>query len=258
MYPVRSIRRCTVISAGALAGLLLGLPVAPTWAKSIRVRCGDGARSALVFQGGGVRQSERVCDLDQACDGGCTFGFCGLADFRCAHDPLCAGSASGVCEPCECPLDTVVVPAGRRRVFTDASGTRLVLRCQRRCAGCRTDVDCDDGNGCSLDRCVNGGCTHDCLCVAPGDVVTCCPGPVLVCPRPTPCGPDLSCDASRQICVSRGPVGPSVVYACEPVPAGCELDRSCGCAGTSLCQPPFDACSEVARNEIFCECGMCQ
>jgi hypothetical protein len=258
MYPVHSIRRFTAVSAVVLVGLLVALPVSPTWGSSVRVRCADGAESALVSQRGGVRGSERVCDLDRACDGACTFGFCGLAEFRCAHDPLCTGPASGVCDPCECPIDTIVVQAGRRRVFTDSSGARLVLRCQRRCAACKADVDCDDGNGCSLDRCVDGVCMHDCLCVAPGNVMTCCPGPGLVCPRPTPCGPDLSCDSMTQICVSRGPVGPSVVYACAPVPPGCELDRTCGCAGASLCQPPFDTCQDTDRNEIFCECVECQ
>jgi hypothetical protein len=258
MHLVHSIRRCTTISLAAVVGLSLTVSVCPTWARSIRVRCADGAASARVSQAGGPRQNERVCDLDQACDGACTFGFCGLADFRCAHDPACVGPRSGVCALCECPDDTVVVPAGGRRDITDPSGVRLSLRCQRKCAACRTDVDCDDWNGCSLDRCVDRRCTHDCLCVAPGNVVTCCPGPALVCPRPTPCGPDLSCDSASEMCVSRGPVGPSVVYACDAVPAGCETDRTCACAGASLCQPPFDSCRDAAKNEIFCECLQCQ
>ena len=258
MHPVHSIRRSTLISAVVLLASFFAVDASPVWARSLRVRCVDGGLSALVTQRN-LRQHERVCDLDQACDGVCTFGFCGLAEFRCAHDPLCTGPASGICEACECPGDTIVVEAGRRREFIDSSGARLILRCKRKCAGCRTDVDCDDGNPCSLDRCVDGTCTHDCLCVTAGNVVTCCPGPVLACPPPpTPCGPDLSCDSTREMCVSRGPVGPAVVYACEPVPAGCELDRSCGCAGGSLCQLPFDTCRDTAPNEIFCECVECQ
>ncbi len=259
MNPVRSKRSATYLVSAAVCVAVLGaLLASAAWARTLRVRCVDGGLTALVRQGGGVRQDEHVCDLDQACDGACTFGFCGLSEFRCAHDPLCGAAASGVCEPCECPTDAIVVEAGQRRKFTNSSGARLILQCKRRCATCQADADCDDGNGCSLDRCVDSACTHDCLCVAPGDVVTCCPGPTVVCPPPTPCGPDLGCDSAREICVGRGPVGPSVVYACEPVPAGCELGRSCACAGAGLCQPPFDTCRDVAPNEVFCECVECQ
>ncbi len=39
---------------------------------------------------------------------------------------------------------------------------------------CSTDPDCDDGNGCTVDRCIAGACTHDCVCVGP---MGCSPGP---------------------------------------------------------------------------------
>ena len=32
-------------------------------------------------------------------------------------------------------------------------------------APCEVDADCDDANGCSLDRCRSGVCTNDCACV---------------------------------------------------------------------------------------------
>jgi hypothetical protein len=32
-------------------------------------------------------------------------------------------------------------------------------------APCQSDDDCDDGNGCSIDRCTPNGCTHQCVCV---------------------------------------------------------------------------------------------
>src|SRR5262245_27617498 len=105
MHPVHSIRRATLRSAVDLIALLVCILAPPVWARSLRVRCVDGGLTALVRSGGGVRDNERVCDLDQACDGACTFGFCGLAEFRCAHDPLCAGPASGVCDTCQCPSD---------------------------------------------------------------------------------------------------------------------------------------------------------
>ena len=39
---------------------------------------------------------------------------------------------------------------------------------------CASDQDCDDGNGCTIDRCTPDGCTHDCVCVGPAG---CGPGP---------------------------------------------------------------------------------
>jgi hypothetical protein len=74
----------------------------------------------------------------------------------------------------------------------------------------------------------------------------------------TPCGPDLSCDSANEICVSREPIGPSITYSCEAVPAGCDSDRTCACAGASLCQAPFDTCHDTATNTIDCECLACQ
>ena len=41
-------------------------------------------------------------------------------------------------------------------------------------APCASDKDCDDGNPCTVDRCMSGGCAHDCVCVGPG---ACGPGP---------------------------------------------------------------------------------
>jgi hypothetical protein len=40
---------------------------------------------------------------------------------------------------------------------------------------CSGDTQCDDGNGCTIDRCTPDGCTHECICVGPG--ANCGPGP---------------------------------------------------------------------------------
>lgn len=39
---------------------------------------------------------------------------------------------------------------------------------------CTSDHDCDDGNGCTIDHCSEGSCSHDCVCVGP---FGCRPGP---------------------------------------------------------------------------------
>jgi hypothetical protein len=74
----------------------------------------------------------------------------------------------------------------------------------------------------------------------------------------TPCGPASSCDTVSEMCVAREPVGPPIVYACAPVPAGCESDRSCRCAGASLCQGAFSTCADVGPNSVDCTCPLCQ
>ena len=79
-------------------------------------------------------------------------------------------------------------------------------------------------------------------------------------PAMTNCGAgDLTCNAATEICVVQTPVGPSEQFACMPLPAGCANDRTCGCAGDTLCVGSFNTCSERAvPNTIACECLQCQ
>ena len=69
--------------------------------------------------------------------------------------------------------------------------------CNPACLGspgaCTIDADCDDGNGCSADRCVDGTCQHVCLCVGPQGSSTCCPGPAALCTRPCSADPTQAC-----------------------------------------------------------------
>ena len=78
-------------------------------------------------------------------------------------------------------------------------------------------------------------------------------------PKTTPCGPaGLSCQRDTEVCVARSPIGPAIVWSCQPVPSGCEEDRSCACAGAVLCAKPFDLCTEQGGNQLGCECAECQ
>jgi hypothetical protein len=72
----------------------------------------------------------------------------------------------------------------------------------------------------------------------------------------TPCGPDLECDTAAEVCVSNVPLG-EIIYACRPVPGGCQDNRSCACTGDTLCQTPFTACSDQGANAIGCSCLTC-
>jgi len=80
-------------------------------------------------------------------------------------------------------------------------------------------------------------------------------------PSATRCAPTegLYCDSATQICVVKGPVGPANTSSCQPVPSGCEGDRTCGCVAATLCEAPFDTCSPgEVENAVFCECLTCQ
>lgn len=102
-----------------------------------------------------------------------------------------------------------------------------------------------------------------------GTVATSTAGPIVDClagtcsttfqgPR-TPCGPDgATCDTATEVCVARLPSGPSIAYVCEPVPAGCEADRTCGCMAPEFCTGAFNICNEDGPNQIICECPACQ
>jgi hypothetical protein len=78
-------------------------------------------------------------------------------------------------------------------------------------------------------------------------------------PDRTPCGPELVCETSEQVCVERGPMGARTDYACDPVPAECVADRTCACVGPYLCTGAFRACWDLpAPNTISCDCPDCQ
>lgn len=69
---------------------------------------------------------------------------------------------------------------------------------------------------------------------------------------------DLQCEFTTSVCVIETPVGPAMRSSCQPVPTGCEADRSCDCVGATLCQAPFDLCQDGADNQVTCECVNCQ
>jgi hypothetical protein len=129
---------------------------------------------------------------------------------------------------------------------------------------------------CDVDRQVNGVCTFGRRCrqgLCPAICLHCgvtIPVPVgeerregpvvLAClgnTTRTPCGPTLSCDTATEVCVARERGGPSVFYSCDPVPAGCESDRTCRCVGAALCQAPSTTCTDDGPNAITCACPAC-
>jgi hypothetical protein len=118
---------------------------------------------------------------------------------------------------------------------------------------CSSDADCVLESRCrirpSAERCTARGGT---VAARTSCCAACAPS------AGTPCGPGLTCNAS-EICVVFGPFGPgSFSRTCEPVPAGCDLDRTCGCVSATLCPAPH-VCRDVEApgDVILCECVAC-
>jgi hypothetical protein len=86
------------------------------------------------------------------------------------HGHTCCACADAACADFAWVEVEPVCPLGCQ-TFTDAE-------CEAPCHGgpvsgpatcasltpCTTDADCDDGNGCTADRCTIDGCTHQCVC----------------------------------------------------------------------------------------------
>jgi hypothetical protein len=175
----------------------------------------------------------------------------------------------------ECPCGTAVTHGAHVSCVAKAAGQLvdgavLPRECQGRVKRCAARSVCGRREGlvvCDLPvRCPTGTCGRCKIapsverCLARHGTAsartTCCAECEPA--APMPCGPALICDGASEICVAREPVGPAIVYECKPVPAGCELDRSCTCAAPSLCRPPFDVCTDVGANAIDCGCPLCQ
>lgn len=120
------------LRSGTVAALVASLlaVASAAFAGGVRVDCVDGIPNPLVQ----AYRERPYCDADRACNGICTFAFCTLEDFLCSVHPLCVGPGNGVCAPGQDPMDTIVVPAKRKRVLfagtVHSVGPRVVLRCR--------------------------------------------------------------------------------------------------------------------------------
>ena len=205
--------------------------------------------------------------------------------------PQCTGATCGgpcvigpICPPGEiCPE----FPSRPGQCTADSAGNCQCVPIEppTPTAECSADADCNDGNSCTADRCMNGVCEHDCLCLTPTGEQTCCPGPAAFCG--TPCGSDAtgacggscpfgaSCEsgssANRPCACVSGPGGPcgGNVLASPPV---CAPGLSChqtlpdvtGYCEKSGCVPLFTSgcsqtadCCEPCGNGTHAPCGVC-
>jgi len=243
-----------------IAAALLAPPVAA--ARVVRLLCRDGIPPPRLLCAEGCPSRPVRCDVDDQCNGVCTF-------------------AIRVCGEVACVDRIFAVPAGQRQKIALATAlgakpTRFVLRClphpprlpcpvssssttttvattsSTTLPGemCQTDADCNDGNGCTHDACVNRTCVHVCICLAANGVPACCPGPAALCVRP--CGSDAS-----GACGGRCPSGAT----CEPVPGGttcgCVSGLGGPCGGNIFAPPPVCATGLVCQQSNPDATGVC-
>jgi hypothetical protein len=148
---------------------------------------------------------------------------------------------------------------------------------------CVADADCNDNNPCTADRCLNGACEHDCICLTAAGGGPCCTGPSSLCVAP--CGTDAAgtcggfcpvgatCETLANAacgCVS-GPGGPcgGNVFAPAPVCAPglvCQqrVPDAMGYCEKANCVPLFSSgcsqtsdCCEPCENGTRAPCGAC-
>src|SRR5262249_17007644 len=191
------------------------------------VRCGGGA--------GDIEARRGVADpLAVACDC-CTFGR--LDARHCLKSTVRAAVESGA-------LRRGCRGAALRNARTSCLASAVACHCT-------TDASCDDGNGCSLDRCVAGVCQHECLCVSPVGEMTCCPGPAASCPPVPPTTPvPRPCAACRYYLTCGWPVCPAPGNP-FPFPTGappCTTEQAgAACADRDAICDPNAGCGELLR-----------
>jgi hypothetical protein len=193
---------------------------------------------------------------------------CGRPACTTNADGTCGGvcpAANEVCTPtggtCACmptpppacgdsvPTCNGICAAGSTCVSVIGASTDMTGAPTCQCVpGCSTDLDCDDGNACTADQCVNGTCEHACVCVTPLGGQACCPGPGLCA---VPCGMTSggTCGGTcpvTEVCTATGDT-----CACTPVtpPPACG-DSAPTCNGTC----PVGTTCESTAGAATCEC----
>jgi hypothetical protein len=116
---------------------------------------------------------------------------------------------------------------------------------------CATDADCNDGDACTVDQCVNGICEHACICLTATGAPACCPGPAALCARP--CGADAS-GACGGTCPAGAKCGtlPTALAAC-----GCVSGVGGPCGGNILAPAPECAPGLICQHSNPDVTGVC-
>ena len=166
--------------------------------------------------------------------------------------PMCGGPCLifPTCPPgALCPQRAFVVRQGE--CTAGAAGSCQCVAVEPT-PGCATDADCDDGNPCTADRCVNGICEHGCVCLTSTGAPGCCGGPSELCVAP--CGSDAT-----GTCGGSCPLG----AACESMPSaaaacGCVSGPGGPCGGNIFAPPPVCAPGLICHQALPDITGYCE
>lgn len=259
--PVAAYKRCVqTVVAQAIRGKTLARACAPIVKRTAVTACPLVAATTQCK----TCNADSDCASNQFCE--CRAGTCSKIGGTCVTKPrACPEYVKPVCgcDGTTFPNDCIREAAGACKAHDGACVTPT----------CQTDLDCDDGNFCTVDRCVNGQCEHDCICVEPASGSTCCgPGPLCVttttttlpptCTRDADCDDGDPCSADRCVngvcehaCVCLAPNGAST---CCPGPSAlcvrpCGLDTAAGTCGGSC--PTGATCESIRMTSApACRC----
>ena len=171
---------------------------------------------------------------------------------QCA-DPVCGGRCviSPICPPGG-PCPEYPSRVGQCAAAADGSCQCVPVEPKTPTPECANDADCHDDDGCTADRCVNGACEHECLCVSASGDRSCCPGPAAFCAAP--CGSDAA-----GVCGGVCPTGARCESASSANGAcGCVSGPGGPCGGNIFAPPPVCAAGLVCHQTLPDVTGYCE
>ncbi len=170
-------------------------------------------------------------------------------------DAMCGGSCvvGPTCPPGKvCPARALVVRPGQCMIDAAGACECVAVAPPTPTPGCASDADCKDDNACTADRCVNGECEHDCLCLSSNGGEACCPGPSALCVAS--CGSDAT-----GTCGGFCPTGASCEAAASANGGcGCVSGPGGPCGGNILAPPPVCAPGLVCHQSLPDVTGYCE
>ena len=179
------------------------------------------------------------------CETGCMNGGC-LPESSCNDDSICTEVAGSYCTS----DNTQVVYMGTGNCVEGmCQGFMKVYACtgdcmSNECLDCSSDTDCDDGDVCTDDQCVEGACVYETIdgcCNADSD-----------------CGLGGGCGCENDYWVCGGTTGLCVSNSCEQYVSSEYCDFGCGDSGCNECSQDTNCDDGDPCTDDYCLAGKCE